>query len=378
MHTMTTMTNQQWRLIHRPEDALGPEHFTWHTEPVPPLQEGEFLSRIVYLSLDPTNRLWAREADSYLPPVPLGDVMRGVTLAVVEQSRHPRFQPGELVMGMQGWQSYAISDGTDMQKVLPIPTLPLHAYMGLFSHIGITAYVGLLDIGKPKAGETLVVSAAAGAVGSLVAQIGKIKGCRVVGIAGSAEKCRWLTDELGLDAAINYKTDDVATALRQHCPDGIDIYFDNVGGAILDAVLGQVNMHARIPVCGLISTYNTTGPVAGPANFGNVLIKRVRMQGFIVMDHMHRIPEVAIRLGAWLVAGKLTYRIDMVDGLEQAPQAIQRLFAGTNQGKLVVRVSEEPTARQTYARITVSTAINLMHTGQRWLHLRIPNPGNHL
>jgi hypothetical protein len=230
--------------------------------------------------------------------------------------------------------------------------------------------VGLLDIGKPKAGETLVVSAAAGAVGSLVAQIGKIKGCRVVGIAGSAEKCRWLTDELGLDAAINYKTDDVATALRQHCPDGIDIYFDNVGGAILDAVLGQVTTHARIPVCGLISTYNTTGPVAGPANFGNVLIKRVRMQGFIVLDHMHRIPEVAVRLGAWLAAGKLTYRIDMVDGLEQAPQAIQRLFAGTNQGKLVVRVSEEPTARQTYARITVSTAIKLMHMGQHWLHLR--------
>jgi hypothetical protein len=171
--------------------------------------------------------------------------MRGVTLAVVEQSRHPRFQPGELVVGMQGWQSYAISDGTDMQKVLPIPALPLHAYMGLFSHIGITAYVGLLDIGKPKAGETLVVSAAAGAGGSLVAQIGKIKGCRVVGIAGSAEKCRWLTDELGLDAAINYKTDDVATALRRHCPDGIDISFDNVGGAILDAVLGQVTMHAR-------------------------------------------------------------------------------------------------------------------------------------
>jgi hypothetical protein len=171
--------------------------------------------------------------------------MRGVTLAVVEQSRHPRFQPGELVVGMQGWQSYAISDGTDVQKVLPIPTLPLHAYMGLFSHIGITAYVGLLDIGKPKAGETLVVLAAAGAVGSLVAQIGKIKGCRVVGIAGSAEKCRWLTDEVGLDAAINYKTDDVATALRQHCPDGIDISFDNVGGAILDAVLAQVTMHAR-------------------------------------------------------------------------------------------------------------------------------------
>lgn len=363
---MAPLVNQQWRLTQRPGRFLGPEHFTWHTEAIPPLQEGEFLTRIIYLSLDPTNLIWARETESYLPAVPLGTVMRGTTFGVVEESRHPGFRPGQLVAGMQGWQSYAISDGTDIYPAVHIPTIPLDAYMGVFNHIGLTAYIGLFDIGQPRPGETLVVSAAAGAVGSLAAQMGKIKGCRVVGIAGSDAKCRWLTDDLGLDAAINYKTEDVATALRHHCPDGIDIYFDNVGGAILDAVLTQVNTHARIPFCGYISAYTAAEPPPGPANFPNILIQRVRLQGFIILDHVHRIEEAMLCMAAWMLAGKLTYRVDMVDGLEAAPQAVQRLFTGANQGKLAVRVSAEPTLRQTYARLTVHNAIALMRLGQRW------------
>jgi NADPH-dependent curcumin reductase CurA len=210
--------------------------------------------------------------------------------------------------------------------------------MGLFSHIGLTAYFGLLDVGKPKAGETLVVSGAAGATGSLVGQIGKIVGCRVVGIAGSDDKCRWLTDELGFDAAINYKTEDVQASLKKHCPAGIDVYFENVGGKILDAVLTLINLKARIALCGLISTYNATEPVPGPYNFAAILGRRARIEGFIVLDYMDRAAECFADLGKWLMEGKLKYRVDEVEGLKNAPTAINKLFAGTNTGKLVVKI----------------------------------------
>jgi NADPH-dependent curcumin reductase CurA len=243
------------------------------------------------------------------------------------------------VQGLLGWQDYAISNGTGLTALPVNPAIPLTAYFGLFGHIGLTAYFGLLDIGRPKQGETLVVSAAAGATGSLVGQIGKIKGCRVVGIAGGDEKCRWLTEELGFDAAINYKKESVDEALKRHCPDGIDVYFENVGGKILDAVLSHINLRARIVLCGLIAQYNATEPVPGPYNFVNILVKRARVEGFIVLDYLPRAQEAFADLGKWYLEGKLKYRVDVVEGLEHAPQAINRLFEGSNTGKLILKIS---------------------------------------
>jgi hypothetical protein len=334
---MSERANKQWRLAQRPSGLFKPSDFKWTVEEVRDLKDGEVLIRNLYLSLDPTNRGWAA-ADSYLPAVKIGDVMRGGAIGVVEESRNPAFNKGDHVSGLLGWQEYAISNGTGLAKLPNNPAIPLTAYMGLFGHIGATAYFGLLDIGKPKPGETLVVSAAAGAVGSLVGQIGKIKGCRVVGIVGSEEKCRWLKDELGFDDAINYKSGNVSDALKRTCPNGIDIYFENVGGAILDAVLEHINLGARIPLCGLISQYNATEPVPGPYNFVMILIKRARLEGFIVMDYASRFDEAFAALGQWLMQGKIKYRVDIVEGLERAPEAINKLFEGSNQGKLVVKI----------------------------------------
>jgi NADPH-dependent curcumin reductase CurA len=335
---MTERINRQWRLAARPVGLFKESDFKWTQEPVPELKDGEVLVHNKYLSLDPTNRGWAGEIDTYLPAVKLGDVMRGGAIGVVEESRNTDFKVGDHVSGLLGWQEYAVSDGTGLTKLPDNPAIPLTAYMGLFGHIGLTAYYGLLDVGQPKAGETLVVSGAAGAVGSLVGQIGKIKGLHVVGIAGSDEKCRWLTDELGFDAAINYKTENVSEALRHACPNGIDVYFENVGGAILDAVLAQINLHARISLCGLISQYNATEPVPGPYNFAMILIKRARVQGFIVMDYLNRADEAMNQLGRWLMEGKIKYRVDVVEGLEQAPRAVNKLFDGSNRGKLVLKI----------------------------------------
>ncbi|MEW6127166.1 MAG: NADP-dependent oxidoreductase [Acidobacteriota bacterium] len=335
---MTARMNHQWLLVSRPVGNFKESDFKWHEEPVPELEDGQFLIRNIYLSLDPTNRIWATERDSYLPPVALGSVMRGGTIGAVEDSKNSNFPVGTYVQGLLGWQEYAVSDGQGV-NLLPVnPAIPLTAYMGLFGHIGMTAYFGLLDVGQPKPGETLVVSGAAGATGSLVGQIGKIVGCRVVGIAGSDDKCRWLTDELGFDAAINYKTEDVEASLKKHCPNGIDVYFENVGGKILDAVLGLINNYARISLCGLISTYNATEPVPGPYNFANILTRRARVQGFIVLDYAPRAQECFADLGKWLMEGKLKYRVDEVEGLENAPTAINKLFTGANTGKLVVKI----------------------------------------
>jgi NADPH-dependent curcumin reductase CurA len=335
---MTERVNGQWRLASRPVGLFKESDFKWHEEPVRDVREGEILVRNLFLSLDPTYRGWAGEEDTYLPAVQLGSVMRGGTIGVVEVSRNDNYKVGEHVSGLLGWQRYAISDGIGISKLPVNPAIPLTAYMGLFGHIGLTAYFGLLDVGQPKPGETLVVSGAAGAVGSLVGQIGKIKGCRVVGIAGSDEKCRWLTEELGFDAAVNYKTENVQQALKNACPNGIDVYFENVGGAILDAVLSQINIGARIALCGLISQYNATTPVAGPYNFVMILIKRVRVQGFIVLDYLPRAEEAMKELARWYAEGKIKYRVDVVEGLEQAPRAVNKLFEGTNQGKLIVKI----------------------------------------
>jgi NADPH-dependent curcumin reductase CurA len=335
---MASRINHQWRLAARPVGMISESDFKWSEEPVQSPGENQVLVRNLYISLDPASRDWVREEPSYMPPIPLDAVMAGSTVGVVEESRHPEFQPGDNVQGFLGWQEYAIAKGAALTKLPNNPAIPLTAYLGLFGHIGLTAYFGLLDIAHPKAGETLVVSAAAGAVGSIVGQIGKIKGCRVVGIAGSDEKCRWIIEELGFDQAINYRTEKVREALKRACPDGIDVYFDNVGGEILDAVLSLINLHARISVCGMISQYNATTPTPGPYNIRNILTRRVKMEGFIVLDYLQRAQEAVAELIQWYMEGRLKYRVDVVEGLQNAPRTVNKLFDGSNQGKLIIKI----------------------------------------
>jgi hypothetical protein len=334
------MTNKRWILASRPQGQALEGCFRWDSTDLPPLADGDVRVRILWLSLDPTNRIWMNDADSYMPRLELGAVMRGIGLGVVEESRAPGFFPGDMIQGLLGWQRYYQGPAAGIAKVPPL-AIPLEAHFGLLGHIGFTAYFGLLDIGQPKAGETLVVSAAAGAVGSLAGQIGKILGLRVVGIAGGPEKCRYIVEELGFDAAIDYKSENLWTALPAACPQGVDIDFENVGGKVLEAVLGHLNIGARVALCGLIAGYNADRPEPGPSTLGMLLIRRARMQGFIVTDYAARFPEAAAKLLEWHGSGKLKYRLDVVEGLEQAPGALQRLFTGANTGKLVVRVSEE-------------------------------------
>ena len=333
--------NQVWRLVNRPAGNIADGDLGFSSEERPTISDGQFLYELLYLSLDPTNRIWMSDMDQYMEPVALGDVMRGVVCGRVLESRKPGIVPGDIVSGLGGWAKYQISDGSSIAKFDGYGDLPLPDAFGMFAVVGPTAYFGLVDIGNPKAGETVVVSAAAGAVGSIAGQIAKIKGCRVVGLAGTEAKCTWIKDELSFDAAINYKTADLARALRDACPNGIDIYFDNTGGPILDAVLGQVNLHARIPTCGLISMYNSPQPVPGPYHYANILMKRVRVEGFIVLDHYARYPEAIAALAEWMKEGRLKHRLDVVEGLEKAGTAVRRLFTGENNGKLLVRVKSE-------------------------------------
>lgn len=334
-------TNHQWLIAARPEGAVKESDFRWQETPVPALADGQVLVRTTHLSLDPTNRIWMNEAESYLPALNLGDVMRGGAIGVVEESRHAGFSAGDLAQGLLGWQQYAVLPGPALTKLPKGVPLPPTAFFGLLGHIGLTAYFGLLDIAPPKPGETLVVSTAAGAVGSLVGQIGKIKGCRVVGLTGSDEKCRWIKDELGFDAAINYKKENVREALLRECPEGIDIYFDNVGGETLETVLDLINLRARISICGMISQYNSGRyPMPGPRNLANLIMKRARMEGFLCTDYLNRAEECFKELIGWHLAGKLKYRVDVVQGLENAPRALGKLFDGSNTGKLIVQVSQ--------------------------------------
>lgn len=330
------MMNHGWILERRPVEKLDVNCFAWREVPLPAVTPGTVRVKTLLLSLDPTNRIWASAAESYLPPAPLGEVMRGIAVGVVEESADPRWQVGAVVQGMMGWQERAVLPG-DSLLGLPTGVTP-EQWFAVFSHIGLTAYFGLLDVGRAKAGETLVVSAAAGAVGSLVGQIGKNIGMRVVGIAGGAEKCSWITGELGFDAAIDYKSEDVSKRLRELCPDGIDVDFENVGGEILDACLGRLALRGRVVLCGLISQYNATAPPVGPKNLANLLMQRGRMEGFIVLDYLARAGEAFEQLGKWLATGKLKYATDVVVGLEQAPEALDRLFSGANRGKLMVKV----------------------------------------
>jgi NADPH-dependent curcumin reductase CurA len=330
--------NHLVRLKSRPHGLPTRDNFTIADEPVPQLREGEIAVETKFISLDPAMRGWMSEGKSYVAPVGLGDVMRAYAAGNVVDSRHAYFRAGDAVTGLFGVQSRAVVDGKLALKV-DTRQAPLERWIGGLGMPGWTAYFGLLEVGQPKAGETLVVSAASGAVGSVVGQIGKIKGLRVVGIAGGAEKCRYLTEELGLDAAVDYKAGRLAEDLKVACPDGIDVYFENVGGAILDAVLAQMNLFGRIAVCGLISMYNATEPPASPRNLRAILVNRLRMQGLIVFDWAARYAEAIATLGAWHAEGKLKLREDVRDGgIDAYPDVLNLLYTGGNFGKLVLRV----------------------------------------
>lgn len=337
--------NRKIVLAERPQGRPGLNCFRLEHDPVPQPALGKLLLRTLWLSLDPYMRGRMSDAPSYAPPVAIGAVMIGGTVARVEQSHDPAFQVGDLVLSMNGWQDYAVSDGKDVVKLPADSPHPSHA-LGLLGMPGVTAYVGLLDYARPRAGETVVVAAATGAVGSLVGQIAKIEGCRVVGIAGGADKCTWAVNALGFDACIDHRSPDLATALAAACPSGIDVYFENVGGKVLGAVLPLLNDHSRIPVCGLISLYNDTAkPTDGESALAflrRVLVKRITVRGFIVSDTLaERGPEARSALDAWYRAGRIKYREDIVQGLENAPSAFLGLLDGRNFGKLIIDVSLE-------------------------------------
>jgi len=336
--------NRQILLAARPVGMIKETDFSRREVPIPTPNDGEYLVRDIYLSLDPTIRGWMNAQDTYLPAIKIGEVMRGGGVGVVVESRNPQYTAGDVVFGMIGWQDYFLGSARDAMPMMVLPKgVPLTAALSVLGITGMTAYFGLLDIGQPKAGETVVVSGAAGATGSVVGQIAKIKGCHVVGIAGSADKCKWITDDLGFDACINYKTENVGARLKQTCPKGIDVYFDNVGGAILDAVLAQIRQRARIVLCGAISMYNSTELPPGPANYVSLIIQRARMEGFIITDFLPRFAEAFMQISQWLGEGKIKYAVDVVQGLENATTAINRLFTGANTGKLLVQISPEPT-----------------------------------
>ncbi len=332
--------NRVWRLRKRPVGDITDDVLSLENEAIPEPGEGECLFRLNYLSLDPTNRIWMSDIEQYMEPVAIGAPMRGVVCGTVIKSNTPEFKEGDIVSGIGSWADYQIGSPASVGLLGDTDDVPVIEAFGTLALVGPTAYFCLLDIGDPKPGETVVVSTAAGAVGSLVGQIAKIKGCHVVGLTGSDEKCRWITEDLGYDVAINYKTENLAEALAKACPNGIDVYYDNVGGKILDECLKLMNLHGRIPTCGLISQYNATEPVPGPYNYGLVLMHRLKIQGFIILDYMDRYPEATEALIGWMKEGKLKARLDVSDGLETALQAVKKLYTGDNMGKLMVRVKD--------------------------------------
>lgn len=338
-------TNRQILLASRPVGAPTASNFALAHTAVPVAGPGQVLLRTVYLSLDPYMRGRMSDAASYAAAADLNAPMLGATVCRVAASQHPDFAEGDWVLAYTGWQDYALSDGTGLTKLDAHMARPSYA-LGVLGMPGFTAYMGLLDIGVPKAGETVVVAAATGAVGSVVGQIANLKGCRVVGIAGGADKCRSAVEDLGFDACIDHHSPDLATHLAAACPQGIDVYFENVGGKVFDAVLPLLNTSARVPVCGLIAQYNATalpdGPDRSPLLMRTLLTKRIRMQGFIIFDdYGHRYPEFAGDMAQWLASGQIKFREDIVDGLENAPQAFIGLLEGKNFGKLVVRVAND-------------------------------------
>jgi len=324
------------KLVKRPTLQITPDLFEVVTLETPEPEDGQMLLKQTHMSLDPAMKGWMTEdRNSYIPPVELGEVMRSSGVAEVVDSRNPKFSVGDKVSGMIGWTEYAVSTGKGLQK-LP-PGVPAEAVLCVLSLPGLTAYQGLMEIGKPEAGETLVISGAAGSVGSMVGQIAKAEGLRVVGTAGTDEKCRWLEEELGFDKAINYKSDDLAKQLKDATPDGVDLYFENTGGAVQHITFGRMNEHGRIIVCGMIADYNTDKPSPGP-NWINMIRRRLTITGFAMPDHWDNVPAMSQKLLAYYQAGKLKYRAHKLDGLESAIKGINLLFTGGNTGKLMVEL----------------------------------------
>lgn len=337
---MTNLMNL-WRLTRRPVGDIAPGDLAYVQEPIPDLQDGQFLVRVNYLSLDPTNRIWMSDMEQYMPPVGLGDPMRGGIVGRIVKSCKPGWEEGQLVAGLGAWADHIVTDGTGMSMMPEIPGISIPNAFGTFGVVGPTAYFGLLDIGQPKPGETLVVSAAAGGVGQIVGQIGKLKGCRVIGIAGGPEKCHYVVDELGFDAAIDYKAEDVGAALDRLAPEGIDINFEQVGGPIMSAVVSRMKLFGRIPLCGMISTYNATSTQEEPGRWTLILMRRLTIRGFIVTDFAHRFPEAVQQLAGWILEGKLKTRQDIRPGLDRADEWVKLLYSGGNFGKLLVEVTPE-------------------------------------
>ena len=342
--TTSMLTNQQFKLAARPVGMPKPSDWNFTSTPVRELADGEILVKTLYLSLDPAMRGWMNEGKSYIRPVAIGEIMRAGGIGRVVASKSPKFAVGDVVSGGIGVQQYWSGAATDktagFYKVDP-KAAPLPKYLNALGMPGMTAYFGLLEVGQPKAGETVVVSGAAGAVGQSVGQVAKHKGCRVVGIAGGKEKCDFVINELGFDACIDYKAGTLKEGLKQHCPDGVDIYFDNVGGDILDTVLTKINLKARIIICGAISQYNNTTPVKGPANYLSLLVNRARMEGIVVFDYADRYHIGAAEIAKWMQQGGFKTREDIVEGFEKFPEALLMLFEGKNFGKLVLKVADE-------------------------------------
>ncbi|MDC9005177.1 NADP-dependent oxidoreductase [Mycobacterium marinum] len=333
--------NRRFLLRERPTGRIGPNTFELSEAPIPEIGDGEALVRVTWISLDPTNRGWINDMPSYLPPVGIGEVMRAAGLGEVVESRNPNYPVGLTVQGLVGWQDYVVvSDTTPLFPVEVADGVSPSAYLGALGMTGLTAWIGMREIAKPRPGETVVVSAAAGAVGSVAGQLAKADGARVVGIAGGPQKCALLTEQLGFDAAVDHRADDWAAQLVAATPNGIDVDFENVGGDIMDAIFARLNVRARVALCGLISGYNSADPPPGPRAFGNLLVQRATLQGFIILDHLGRAAEATAEIAGLIAQGKLTPLETVVTGFEQLPTAINMLFDGTNVGKLVVRTSE--------------------------------------
>ncbi len=328
-----------WRLVKRPVGDIADGDLEYCTETLRPLADGEFVLRVTYLSLDPTNRIWMSDQEQYMPPVEIGAGMRGGVCGRVAESRKAGVNPGDLFAGLGEWADHFITDGTGLSRLPEIPGIPLAVMFGTLGLVGPTAYFGLLDIGKPQPGETLVVSAAAGGVGQVVGQIGKIKGCKVIGIAGGKAKCDYVVNELGFDACIDYKSQDVGAELDRLAPEGVDINFEQVGGDIMVAVLKRMRLFGRVPLCGLISSYNATDGQEPPGFWTMMLMRRLTVRGFIVTDFMDRFAEGGMALAGWMLEGKLKTRQDIRPGLENAATVVKDLYSGGNFGKLLVEVT---------------------------------------
>jgi len=333
--------NRKWVLSNRPSGMVGKDNFEWQEEAVPIPKTDEFLVKNLYLSFDPAQRGWMDDTESYVPPVKLGEVMRAGSIAQVVESNNPSFQVGDIVQGTFGWQDYAISNGKGMMNASVIPDgIPITSPLSVFGITGLTAYFGLLDIGKPKEGDVVLVSGAAGATGSIVGQIAKLKGCKVIGVAGGAKKCKWLTEVANFDIAIDYQSANLDETLSELCPEGVDIVFDNVGGDFLDSALKRISQNARLVICGAISGYNEEELPPGPANYRSLIVLRARMEGFIVLDYADQFPSAIKELMTWVKEEKIVYLEDIQEGLEQAPETLLRLYSGENFGKQLLKISD--------------------------------------